>query len=57
MSDYVIFFDPLNLMVDPKKNVCKFFPLSAAAKPISDEEKSDKSALEHTLKIPTNVCS
>lgn len=26
-----------------------FFPLSAAAKPISDKEKSDKSALEHTL--------
>ena len=41
----------------PKKMYANFFPLSAAAKPISDKEKSDKSALEHTLKIPTNVCS
>lgn len=57
LSGYVIFFDPLNLMVDPKKMYANFFPLSAAAKPISDKEKSDKSALEHTLKIPTNVCS
>lgn len=53
---YVIFFDFFNLMVDFKKNVCKFFFLLVVVKLISDKEKFDKFVLEYMLKILINVC-